>query len=144
MIPVALMWKIGGAVAIPALIGLGGLWLHNKVWEDGYDQKTLEVQAAVAQTLADHIAELDKKRIQHDKDTATIDSLTATLSRVRVRFPHPQTCSDGATGATGSAGRDGGMVHSPVDKIFADLQSEVGILISRCDRLNSDSARANP
>jgi len=69
------------------------------------------------------------------KNEQTIANLRTAANRVRVTFPVCQK--------TTNRDRASGALHSGVDDAFARLQTRVGVLIDRCDRLNIDAIESN-
>ena len=71
------LYKYG---AIVLIVSLAGWWTYNYIWEAGYDQKTLEVEAAYAKQARQTIL----KEKENDKITQDVaNAHAAQLNRLR-------------------------------------------------------------
>lgn len=79
--------------------------------------------------------------VEHDKNASIVRNLNRELDRVRVNFP---TCAvSEATEAGTDTNGTTRILSDSVAALFARLQSRVGELGERCDKLNIDAIRLN-
>lgn len=136
---VPLPYKLGAIAALLVLVGLGGFWLYDRTWDKGYSQHKLEMVAASAKVLADHVLVVKKAGEDHAKNQLTINSLATQLGRMRVKVTVPSCPTSAEEGSDGRARE----FSDKLNEALGRLQESDGSAAQRCDQLNIDSIESN-
>ena len=125
--------RIAGVLAVISALA----WIYNAIDQRGYARAQSEYSERERIALIEYANRITTAGVQHDKDQATINRLSAA-GRVRVQFP---VCKSAGTEA--SSNEAGGVLSNRMDELFGRFQSRVGILIEECAKLNIDAIEHN-